>query len=117
MARSTMFSMIRDINGYNGFGLMFATDKKSATLTAVGGEKTITVPNNFNTWLAVFEIEPGAKIYIANNATAAVPAGSSFASTNSDLNPAGREVKGDDVLHFITSDVSADIVVVFYAIN
>jgi hypothetical protein len=111
---STKFNMTRDINGYNGFGLMFAGDNYATTL-ATGVEQTLTVPDNYNNWLAVFSFEPGSTVYISRNATATVPGGS-FALTTSQLIPTARQVQGGDVLHFITNDTTAAVGVSFYAL-
>lgn len=111
----TKLAMIRDINGYVTFQLPFCDIKKSATLT-VGSEATITVPGSTSStkYLAVFRYEPGAKVYFALNATAAVPAGATFATTTSCLNFPGTQVETGDVLHFITSDATASVGVELY---
>jgi len=122
----TPFSLTRDINGYNGFGLAFADDKYSATV-AQSTDTTLTVPSSFPAgytrpyanarYLAIFSYEPGAQVWVANNETAAIPAGASFASTTSELNPSARVVAGDDVLHFYTADATgAAVGVIFYAL-
>lgn len=122
---TTKFSMTRDINGYNGFGLAFSDTKYSATLAAAG-EKTITVPQG-NTlgsgistathkFLAIFSFQPGANVWVALNATAAVPASASFTTTTSELNPTARYVSAGDVIHFVTADTTADVGVTFYAL-
>lgn len=113
---SIRFSMIRDINGYNGFGLPVSPDKYSATITAVGGEQTLTVAGEFSEWLVIFSFEPGTTVWVALNATAAVPAGATFAATTSEMNPTARKVKVGDVLHFITADTNADVGVILYGL-
>lgn len=111
------FIMTRDINGYNGFGLPFS-DNQYATTLVTGVEQTLTVPEipfaNYPNLIAVFSFAPGSAIWVALNATATI-AGSSFATTNSELNPSGRSVQSGDVLHFITADASDEIGVTFYA--
>lgn len=121
----TPFSMTRDINGYNGFGLQFSLDKYSATL-AQNTDTTLTVPSGgplgsgtsttANRYIAIFTYEPGSIVWVARNATAAVPAGASFASTTSELLPIARYVVSGDVLHFITADTSAVVGVTFYVL-
>lgn len=125
MAVSTPFSMTRDVNGYNGFGLQFALDKYSATL-AQTTDTTLAVPDTStlggassqlnNQFIAIFSYQPGASVWVAVNATADNPAGSSFAATTSELNPSARQVGASDVLHFFTTDTAADVGVVFYAL-
>lgn len=108
--------MVRDINGYVTFGLPF-TDTKVNTTLASNEEQTTTVPASpdatFKNILAVFSFTAGASVWVANNATAATPGGS-FASTTSELNPAARQVKSGDILHFITADDTNDQVGITY---
>lgn len=111
----TLFAMTRDINGYNGFGLPFSINKYSATLTT-GAEQTFTVPSETRNYIVIFSFEPGARVWVAKNETAAVPAGATVVSTTSELNPTARQVLGGDVLHFITPDVTADMGITLYAL-
>jgi hypothetical protein len=111
----TPFSMTRDINGYNGFGLPFSIDKYSVTLSA-SMDTAVTVPSYSQYYIAIMSYSSGANVWVANNATAEVPAGDTFAATSSELNPVARYVKASDVLHFITGDSSDSVGVVFYAL-
>jgi hypothetical protein len=112
---TTPLKMTRDINGNVTYGLSFGKDKfNTILLNAV--EQTLTVPAKFDRALAIFAFEPGAVIWVANNATA-VGAGVAFALTDGELNPVAREVRGEDVLHFITTNANADVGVAFYAIQ
>ncbi len=111
---TTLFNMTRDINGYNGFGLMPADDKQSTTLSA-NAAQSFVVPSNFPYWLAIFEIDPGLRVFVAHNTTATLP-NSSFGSGVSDLNPTAWRVKAGDTLSFITPDASAYVVVPMYAL-
>jgi len=115
---TTKFSMTRDINGYNGFGLEFSDTNYSATLT-VGAAQSLVVPgiSTTTTYLAVFSYEPGTSIWVANNDTAAVPVAASFGATTSELNPAARKVKFGDTLSFITNDTTAEVGVSFYGLT
>lgn len=122
---ATRFSMTRDINSFNGFGLQFTDTAYSATLAATT-DTTLTVPSgdsmgggsfpadNKPRLIAIFSFDPGEAVWVAIGATAAVPAGASFAATSSSLNPAAREVKGGDVLHFFTSASNVVVGVEFY---
>lgn len=123
---TTKFNMVRDINGFNGFGLPFTDTAYSATLAA-STEQKITVPSSSGMggngvsysaqWIAVFNYEAGSTVWVANNTTAAVPAGGTFAATLSEMNPAARYVKGGDVLSFITAGTGIDVSVSFYSIT
>jgi len=110
----TQLSFGRDAQGYNAFAPEFAANNYSATL-ANGAEEKLTVPSNHAVWVASFSYQPGADVWVARNATAAVPAGGTFASTTSTLNPGSRIVYAADVLHFITDDTTADVGVTLYA--
>lgn len=113
---STQLNFGRDVQGYNAYAPAFAIDNYSAALT-VGVARSITVPSNYAVWIAVFSYQPGTNVWVADNATAAGPAGSSFASTTSQLNPASRTVLAGDVLSLITTSATADVGVSFYAIS
>jgi uncharacterized protein YqjF (DUF2071 family) len=122
----TPFSLTRDINGFNGFGLSFSDTKYSATIAqstdttlTIGAASVDGMVSSFatNRYLVIFNFEPGSQVWVANGATAAVPAGATFASTTSELNPAARVVQAGDVLHFITPDSGgAAVSVVIYAL-
>lgn len=116
---ATLFSMIRDINGYNGFGLPF-TDTGTSTTLAADVEQTLTVLANpdaiYKRYLAIFSYQVGTNVFVNLNATAAVP-GSSFVATTTELNPTARVVVPGDVLHFITHDTNAYVQVSYYAIQ
>lgn len=126
MSTTAKFALIRDINGYNGFGLQFSSIKYSATL-AQNTDTSLTVPtgasmggvtsNTIPQWLAIFSYEPSTATWIALNQTAASPAGASFASTTSELNPVARVVQAGDVLHFFSTGTATDVGVVFYSLS
>lgn len=111
----TPFSLTRDINGYNGFGLAFSINNYNANL-ATNTDTTQTVPSYAPHYLAVFSYQQGGSVWVAVNATAAKPVGSTFASTTSTLNPSARYVAAGDVLHFLTGDTSAQVSITLYAL-
>lgn len=86
---STKLLFAKDLAGYNSYAPAPAADKYSATLTA-GGNSTITLPTNANSWVVSFSFQPGADVWVAYNATAAPPGGSTFATTTSELLPGSR---------------------------
>ena len=111
----TPFSMIRDINGYNGFGLPFSINKYSANIVQ-NTDTTQTVPSYAPYYVVIFSYQAGSNVWVANGSSAAKPAGSTFAAVSSELNPVARYVKAGDVLHFITGDTSALVGMSFYAL-
>lgn len=129
---ATKFGMVRDINGYNGFGLLPTDTAYSATL-ATTTDTTLTVPSvtamggcntqNQPLWLAIFAYDPGTSVWVAVNHTAGVPAGASFAATNSELNPSALLVYGKsdsvsaDVIHFYTAGTGVNVGVRFYSLS
>lgn len=123
---TTKFSMTRDINGYNGFGLKPSDTNINATLAA-STDTSFTVPgssaiggSNYQTkslWLAIFSIDPGDSVWVSINSVAAAPAGSSFALTSSFLNPAGLELQEGDVIHCFTTGTDVDVSIRFYSLT
>lgn len=112
---STLFQMTRDINGYNGFGLVPAYDIFRTTLTSGGGEQTFTVPSNYAYWIAVFYIDPGLRAFVSLNATATLP-GAAFSNGGvAEGNPTALAVQAGDVIHMITPDTAVYTTVKLYA--
>lgn len=113
----SLLNFAKDVQGFNTFAPMFANVKYSATL-ASNGHATVTVPSSFTNWVVVFSIQPGSDVWVANNGTAAAPAGATFASTTSELLPGSRSVKAGDVIDILNNGVaSADVGVSFYALS
>lgn len=120
---TTKFNMARDINGFNGFGLIFTDTAYSCTLTA-SSDTTLTIPANMglggnglsttSQWIVIFNFDPGSSVWVANGATASNPAGDTFVATSSELNPSARFVKGGDVLHFYTTQTGVNVSVLCY---
>lgn len=103
----------------NDFGLGFASLKYNATLAATT-DTTLTIPASAQRYKAVIKVNANV-VWVALNATAAVPAGGTFAATTSEMisdnNALCREVKAGDVLHFFTSTASTAVSVVLYAVG
>ena len=121
---TTLYNISSTINGVNGFGSPFSDTIYTATLAAATAT-ALTVPSKAaigmgsatsvkNTYLAVFSYAPAAKVWVANNGTAAVPGGAAFAASTSELNPPSKKVKAGDVLSFICT-AGADVSVAFYS--
>lgn len=129
---TTLFSMTRDINGYNGFGLIPTDVAYSVTLTA-NVDTTLTVPsysaigaggyynkptsNGQPTLVAIILPTPGSEIWVAMNTAAAIPAGATFTLTSSAMNPSAYQVNGGDVIHCISSQSNVNVSVRFYWLN
>lgn len=101
------------------FGLGFASLKYSAALAATT-DTALTIPGNAPRYKAIIKVDTNL-VWVALNATAAVPAGTSFAATTSELipdnEPLCREVKAGDVLHFFTATATTNVSVVLYALG
>ena len=128
--------------GQNGFGLSPCQDVYTVKLAA-NTEATVTVPGGLpmgalgaigapipfpttpgntaqgrNKVIAIFHygLETPADIWVAYNATAVVPAGSSLAKASSELFPLAWEVFAGDVIHVISATAGAEMSVSFYPI-
>lgn len=112
---STKFCMTRDINGYNGFGIIPTTDVYSG-LMAVGVAQTVTVPDNYQNWIAIFSYTPGSSVWVSFDGDAAVAPTGAFSATNSVLNPSARQVKGGDTISIITADGTNPLVSVEFQV-
>lgn len=121
---TTKLAFGRDCQGYNAYSPAPSTNLYSATL-ASGGNATITLPTNVPYWIVAFSFQPGADVWVAYNTSAAAPAGATFASTSSELNPGARLLPSTNTTSSGTSATtinlfnngtgSADIGVMLYA--
>lgn len=107
---STKFNMVRDVAGYNGFGIIQPDDIEGCYLAA-NAEQHFTVPKNYPYWIAVFSYTAGANIFVSTSTTAAVPSDTMSAIT-SELNPSARFVKGGSTISVITPDSTSPYVTV-----
>lgn len=123
---STTLNFGRDAQGYNAYAPYPSTDKFSATLTT-GTPSTINVPQNANSWIVSFSIQPGANVWVDfTGATAIVPVGGTFAATTSELNPGARTVNKqyynssavltNSTISLVTDTATADVGVSFFAL-
>lgn len=101
------------------FGLDFSDLKYSASLGA-SSDTTLTVPGAAPAYKAVIKVEQNGLVWVSLNATAALPAGTSFAGVSSELvtdaKSLCRRVRPGDVLHFITATAGTDVSVVLYSL-
>lgn len=86
---TTKLNFGRDVQGYNAYSPAPSNQAYSATL-ASGGNSTITLPGDAPGYIVAFSYQPGADVWVAYNGSASAPAGSTFASTTSELNPGAR---------------------------
>lgn len=101
------------------FSQRFATLLYSATL-AISTDTTLTIPGDAPRYKALIKCEPAGEVWVALNNTASIPAGASFAATNSEMileNGVCREVNSGDVLHFFSATASNDVSVALYGIG
>ena len=111
---ATKFWMTRDINGYNGFGIPFALDGQSMVLAA-GVAQSVTVPDDFPNWIAIFGYTPGATVWVDGITTAVAPTGAASATT-AKLNPSARYVKAGQTISFITEDITSPMAYVEFLV-
>jgi hypothetical protein len=123
MTTPTLYNINNGIKGVNAFGAPFSAIVYNTTLAA-NTEATVTIPGgsalgNINAstnpqYLAVFSYSSGATVFVANNDTAAVPAGDSLAAATSIINPSARLVKAGDVLSIISAGTPSVSIELFY---
>lgn len=111
---STKFSIVKDINGYNGFGILPTYDVYGSSLAA-GVAQSVTVPSNYPEWIAIFTYTPGSNIFVNFTGIAAAATGTMGALT-SVLNPTARQVSAGDTISFITPNSTTPYVVVEFQI-
>ena len=115
---TTRLSMIRDINGFNTFGLPFS-DTSFQTKLSIGVPQSLTIPPlenaNDSSYLAIFSFDPGSRVYVARNATATFPS-LGFSNDVTELNPTARQVFPGDVLSFLTDIDTVVVNIQLYAI-
>lgn len=111
---TTKFLMTRDVAGMNGFGIPFADDGFSMVLAATVAQ-SVTVPDEYPNWIAIFGYTPGATVWVDGKTTAVAPTGAA-AATTAKLNPSARAVSSGDTLSFITSDAAGAMVYVEFLV-
>lgn len=119
----TLLNLGRDIQGLNTFARPPSTVIFNATLTSAHGETHFTVPSDHAVWIAYITVQADTVVWVRINGTAAVPAGATWASANSELVPAGPSgyyalvLKAGDEVSMITSSTSAGASVALYPVS
>lgn len=111
---SNLYLMNRDQSGAPTFGLPVTPVKKSVTLPT-STATSFTVPSYGKNWNVLFSRSSGGDIWVSfdgNNAE--VPAGGTFADTNSELNPSDRRVASGTTVSVITSGSGVGVGVTMY---
>lgn len=112
---STKFNMIRDISGYNGFGIIPTYDIQGCSL-ATSTAQTFTVPSNYANWIAIFSYTPGSNMFVRFDGTAATVPGGSVGAVHVVLNPSARAVTGGSTFSVITPDATSPYITVEFQI-
>lgn len=109
-----------DNRGKNAYAPLPATDIFTSTLVN-GAPASITIPTSSKYWTVSFSYTPGCSVWVDfSGATAVVPAGATFASSTSELNPAARLVVAFNndgtsrAISLVTSNASCGLSVAFY---
>lgn len=116
MTASTELNFGRDVQGYNAYAPKDSTNKWTASLTN-GNVTSITVPSNYDVWIAAFSIEPGADVWVNFTTTATIPAGNTLAASTSSLNPGQRTVLAGSTISVITANTVAEISIELWGIS
>lgn len=105
----------RDDQGYNAYAPYPSTVKYSATITN-GSPTSITVPKSYPLWVVSFRYYPNDVWVDVSGATAAIPAGTTLATTTSELNPASLTLAAGTNISVITGLTTADVSVVMWPV-
>lgn len=99
------FSMTRDINGYNAFGVMPSDVINGTLLSQDAAQTLITLPSDAQQYVVLFSYSPGTNVFIDSTTTAAAYTGTPGAVT-SELNPQVRQYAKGTVISAITPDTN-----------
>ena len=120
---STILNFGRDAQGYNAYAPYPSTNVYTATLVN-GAASSITLPASAKEWIVSFSYQPGTNVFVDfTGTTAAIPAGGTFASATSELNPGARLVHSftnanvATSISLITNNATAEVSVSLYAIK
>jgi hypothetical protein len=118
---STKLNLYTDIGGRAVYAPAPSTNIFTATLVN-GSAQTITLPASKKIWTVSFSYQPGSSVWVDfSGATAASPAGSTFAASTSELNPGARTLytfKNDGItqntISLLTTNATTGVSVALY---
>lgn len=114
---STILRFGRDTQGMNAYAPATAEDKWNVLLFN-GVAASITVPDNYENWIAVFSYQPGTGVWVDfSGATAVAPTLNTLEPCTAEMNPSARSVKSGDTISMITANAQAQTGVVLYALQ
>lgn len=107
----------RDINSFNAYAPRPSDIKYSVTL-ALNTATSITLPETAKVYCVSFRYQPGAAVWVdTTGATASDPAGSTLASTTSELNPATLTLPAGATISIISSTATSQVSIVAWRIE
>jgi hypothetical protein len=112
---STKFTMQKDIQGTNGFGILPTYDIQGCSLSESAAQ-TFTVPSNAPVWMVIFSYTPGANVFVRFDGSTATVPGGTVGSIHVVLNPAGRTLPAGATFSVITPDTDSPYITVEYQI-
>lgn len=126
---TTQYKSYNEVQTINEYGQAFCDQVYTATLT-INTDTTVTVPGGAtmgappayvnNKYMAVIRTTANSSVWMAKNATAAVPAGATFAASTSELingtYAIAKYVQAGDVLHFFCASANVSVSVAFYSL-
>lgn len=126
---TTQYQKLQATDSINDFSQQFCDQVYTCTLDA-SSDTTLDVPGGGimgnipgvanNKYVAVIRTTANKDVWVALNASAAVPGGDSFALSTSELSSTGdalgKSCETGDVLHFYTTASDVNISVAFYAV-
>lgn len=100
----TKFNMLRDINGFNGFGVT-PSDEIDGVLLAAGAAQSVTVPSGeYTNYLVLFSYTPGSNVFVDMKGNTAAGYSGTAGAVTSELNPVARYAVAGQAISLITPD-------------
>lgn len=123
MANFLPYNINSVLDGVNSFGVIATAKNWTVTLAAataaslaIPGSST-DLPKSRQKYVAIFSYHAARNVYVAVNATAAVPAGATLAASTSRLLPPAIVVTCDDTISIICATAATDVSITLYTID